>query len=190
MDCYPAHERLMNPARHIFATARDKGSGFSLVEVTIAIGIFAFVIVAILGLFPVALKQRSDSALETRGMLVAQQMLENIASASSTNAIPLPPLFDMTASSNNLTFRPLGSFPLTLQFARSGTSPLRPVNGTSGWTSGASETDADALARVRIEPVAGGPTGLYRATVDYGRPASLPETRRKNFTFSKLVYLP
>lgn len=180
----------MNAARHLFSSSRGRSSGFSLVEVTIAIGIFAFVVVAILGLFPVALKQRSDAALETRGMFVAQQILENIESASSTNAIPLPPLFDMTGSSNNLTFKPLGSFPLTMQFARIGTSPLRPVDGTSGWTSGASETDVDALARVRIEPVAGGPNGLYRASVDYGRPASLPEARRKNFTFTKLVYLP
>ncbi len=180
----------MNPARPNCSQAPGARGGFSLVEVTIAIGIFAFVIVAILGLFPVALKQRSDAALETRGMLVAQQIMEGIASASSTNAIPLPPLFDMSGSSNNLTFRPLGSFPLTLQFARIGTSALRPVDGTGSWTSGASEADADALARVRIEEVAGGPPGLYRATVDYGRPASLPEARRKNLSFTKLFYLP
>jgi uncharacterized protein (TIGR02598 family) len=165
--------------------SRRPDSGFSLVEVTIAIGIFAFVIVAILGLFPAALKQRTAAALETRGMFVAQQIFESISSATTTNAIPLPP----TGSSNNLTFKSLGSFPQTLQFDRIGTSPLLSVDGDAGWSNGVTDADADSLALVRIEAVGSLP-GLYRATVDYGRPASLRESQRQNFSFTKFFYLP
>jgi Tfp pilus assembly protein PilV len=180
----------MKPARRILDVRGYRSApGFSLVEVTIAIGIFAFVIVAILGLFPVALRQRSDAALETRAVLVAQQIFESIRSSPSTNRVYLPPLTIMGAEDPDLRFKSLGAFPVTLQFGRIGTSALRPNDGDSGWTSGATETDADALARVSISPVAG-VSGLYRATVDYGRPASLPEAKRKNFSFTKLVTMP
>ena len=168
---------------------RRVSAGFSLVEVTIAIGIFAFVIVAVLGLFPVALRQRTDAALETRAVLVAQQVFESIRSSSSTNRIYLPPLTVMGAEDPDLRFKSLGAFPVTLQFGRIGTSALRVNDGDSGWASGATEADADALARVSIVPVAGF-TGLYQVTVDYGRPASLKEAQRKSFSFAKLLYMP
>ena len=38
------------------------GEAFSLVEVTVAIGIFAFVIVGIIGLFPTALKMQARNS--------------------------------------------------------------------------------------------------------------------------------
>lgn len=163
--------------------------GFSLVEVTIAIGIFAFVIVAILGLFPVALRQRTDAALETRAVMVAQQIFESIRSSTSTNKIYLPPLFLMGSEDPNLRSKQLGAFPVTLQFGRIGTSALRANDGETGWVGGATEADADALARISIANVAGA-ANLYRATVDYGRPASLPEAKRKNLSFTKLIAVP
>jgi len=169
-------------------------SGFSLVEVTIAIGIFAFVIVAILGLFPVALRQRSDAALETRGVLIAQQVLESIRSSASSNKIFLPPLTIMGSEDPNLRNKSVGAFPVTLHFGRMGTSALRVVDGEADWNNGVgagSSSDADALARIRVQPATGAAAaGLYQVTVDYGRPASVPEVRRKNFSFSKLVYIP
>lgn len=168
---------------------RQSASGFSLVEVTIAIGIFAFVIVAILGLFPVALRQRTDAALETRAVMVAQQIFESIRSSSSTNQIFLPPLNNMSGSSNSLSSKSLTQFPQTLNYGRIGTSAIEAKDGQSSWTNGATGTDADALARVSISNVPG-VAGLYRATVDYGRPASLPEAKRKNLSFTKLIAVP
>jgi type II secretory pathway pseudopilin PulG len=164
--------------------------GFSLVEVTIAIGIFAFVIVGIMGLFPAALRQRGDAAVETRAVMAAQQVFEGVRSSSSTTSIFLPPFMDMSGSTNTLAQKSLSDFPLSLQYGRSGTAILRPKAGDSDWINGATETDADALARVRIQSEPGAAPGLYRVSVDYGRPASLNESQRKNFTFSKLVYLP
>ena len=48
-----------------------KSAGFSLVEVTVAIGIFAFVVVGVLGLLPTALRMRAESAQETRAVMIA-----------------------------------------------------------------------------------------------------------------------
>ena len=56
-------------------------SGFSLAEVTIAIGIFAFAVVGILGLFPTATKMRSNSAFDTRAVMIAQQLFSYVESA-------------------------------------------------------------------------------------------------------------
>ncbi len=184
MKHHPSSPRmpLPNPA--------PRRAGFSLVEVTVAIGIFAFVIVGILGLFPVALKQRSDSANETRAALVAKQVFESIESSASTNRIYLPPLVLMGEEDPDLRNEPVGDFPVTLHFGRTGTSALRSVDGDGDWRNGTTEEGADALARVQIEPLTADAPGLFLATVEFGRPAPLPEDRRRNFSFSKLVYLP
>ena len=168
------------------AGGNPSNDAFSLVEVTIAIGIFAFVIVGIMGLFPAALKQRSDAALETRAVMAAQQVFAGINGSSSTNAIFLPPTKDQA---DQLPSKSISSFPWVLQFGTTNTSALRIVDG-GAWSNTATEVDADALARVKIQAEPGAPAGLYRATVDYGRPASLSESKRRNFSFTKLVYLP
>jgi type II secretory pathway pseudopilin PulG len=66
----------------------SKVNAFSLVEVTIAIGIFAFVMVGVLGLFPTATKMRADSAVETRAVMIAQQLFSYVESAGSAGAAP------------------------------------------------------------------------------------------------------
>jgi type II secretory pathway pseudopilin PulG len=180
----------MNPARPNFTQAPGARSGFSLVEVTIAIGIFAFVIVGIMGLFPVALQQRGDSAVETRAALVARQVFESIDSSSTFDKIFLPPRFLMGEEDPNLGNKPVGSFPVTLHFGRTGTASLRAVDGDTDWKDGTNQEGADALARVRIDAVGGAVPGLYRATVDFGWPASLSEDKRRRASFAKLVYLP
>lgn len=63
-------------------------TGFSLVEVTVAIGIFAFVVVGIIGLLPTALRLRADSARDTRAALIAKELMSSVkASPSITNVI-------------------------------------------------------------------------------------------------------
>jgi Tfp pilus assembly protein PilV len=70
--------------------SESASGGFSLVEVVIAIGIFAFVIVGIVGLFPAALRIRSESALDTRATMIAQQMMSAIDSSSSLSSVVIP----------------------------------------------------------------------------------------------------
>jgi type II secretory pathway pseudopilin PulG len=60
--------------------------GFSLVEVTVAIGIFAFVIVGVLGLLPTATKLRADSAMETRAVMIAQQLFSYVESSGGSQS--------------------------------------------------------------------------------------------------------
>jgi len=52
---------------------RQKTSGFSLVEVTLALGIIAFGIVAILGLIPVGMKSGSEAIDATHSALIGKE---------------------------------------------------------------------------------------------------------------------
>jgi len=78
--------------------------GFSLVEVVLAVGIFAFVGVALIGLFSLGLKTNHESAESLVATHLAESLLETRQAAPDTdlssNGFPLPVL---TASTNVTT---------------------------------------------------------------------------------------
>jgi type II secretory pathway pseudopilin PulG len=60
--------------------------GFSLVEISIALGIMAFALVGIMALFPLAMRSSQESQHETRATFIAKQIYADFAaSASPTN---------------------------------------------------------------------------------------------------------
>lgn len=87
------------------AETRRSHSGFSLVEVAIAIGILSFCLIAILGLFPTGMQVMSRTTEEARGMQTLAALAASIRSASSTNQV------DYTAAApfTNLTWQVGGS---------------------------------------------------------------------------------
>jgi len=61
---------------------------FSLIEVTLALGVVAFALVAILGLVPVALRSAKDATEDTRVSLIAQDIaVRSRALFSSSSAL-------------------------------------------------------------------------------------------------------
>jgi type II secretory pathway pseudopilin PulG len=175
------------------------GGGFSLVEVTVAIGIFAFVAVGILGLLPAALKQRADSSRETRAVLIAQELFSGLqASTSVTNVIfrdgPVPgdrsnEVIDLLSSDGVVVgYPPQTSVPYYLW----GGSRARDTTGA--WVRGEIPSDAqanniEALAKMTAQAVPGTP-GLYRVKVEVRAPANVPLINTPPITFSTLAYLP
>jgi len=181
------------------SAARSVG-GFSLVEVTIAIGLFAFVIVGIIGLFPAALAQRTDAARETRARLIAEQIFEGLRGSQDRWNNPgdffLPPLINMgeddTSEVNQLRRRGKGDFPFALGFGEMGTAVVRVIPGREQWdggVSGGEERDSSFIALIDRQEDPGTPN-LYTFTVQVGFPASLPADKRRNDTFATKVYLP
>jgi len=67
--------------------SRSRPGGFSLIEIVLAIGVISFAIVAIMGMFPVALRSAQESQRETRAALIAQDIYSNIGSVSGTNRV-------------------------------------------------------------------------------------------------------
>ena len=61
-------------------------SGFSLVEITLALGIVAFVLIAVLGLFGVGLDSSRRSASDT----VISQVVNQVLSDTRTSDLPAP----------------------------------------------------------------------------------------------------
>lgn len=93
-------------------------AGFSLVEVTLAIGIIAFALVAILALIPVGMKSGGEAIDATRTSLAAKDAQNRVRSSvtsatfASTSDVNLPPwFFDRdgvflgTSVSNNVFYR-------------------------------------------------------------------------------------
>jgi len=119
---------------------------FSLIEVTLALGIVAFALVAILGLVPVALRSAKEATEDTRVSLIAQDVAVRSRTLFSSTAAPSPStnwwydtegrFLDQSAGVNfsnaffrvNIVSGDLGSYPTNV----SG-SALRGVKATMGW---------------------------------------------------------
>lgn len=57
--------------------------GFSLIEILLAIGVISIGVVAILGMFPVAVRSADDSRQETQAALIARAIFEELRSQST-----------------------------------------------------------------------------------------------------------
>ena len=177
----PARRRMRRPA-----------AGFSLVEVTVAIGIFAFVVVGILGLWPTAMKLRAESAQETRAVLIAQELLSSVKSSPSIREVTLrdgPGL----KPNNNQTFD-LTRQSFVVGYPVQTTVPywLFRSNADQAWENmppEASANDIDTLARLRAEPVPDRPS-LYRVIMEIRSPATIPAANTKPVTFVTYGYAP
>jgi hypothetical protein len=124
-----------------------KIEAFSLVEVTIAIGIFAFVIVGIIGLFPTALRMQSESSVETRASMIAQQVFDSVDLAIAKWTNPTGNVFsNMTlrdgpglVAANSQTVNLLNSnAPIVVGYQVKSSMPfyLWRTTGGSAWTNG------------------------------------------------------
>jgi uncharacterized protein (TIGR02598 family) len=86
--------------------------GFSLVEVVIALGVIAFAIIAILGVFPLGLSTSHSSQDETRSSAIAENIFSALTSQAqvqfSSAALPVSspypgPTLDLTNSNKPVT---------------------------------------------------------------------------------------
>lgn len=190
----------MNSQPRCKVCCRLKSEGFTLVEVCVAIGIFAFVLVGILGLFPVALKQRKDAEVETRTVLIARQMFEAVDGAS----IPTNTVSSLTnvslrtteveGGTNNVGVTDVSGMtnantPLVFGYKAEGSAPSYPFGlNNQSWSSTdvQGQTNLTAKSRTSVQFVADN-VGSMQVTVGY--PADLPADKRKQQSFSKFVYL-
>lgn len=185
------------------AAARCDHEAFSLVEVTIAIGIFAFVVVGILGLLPTGMRLRSEAAQESRAVLIQQELFDAVkASPSVTNVVfvrdgpagqernYLIPPADITQEEDYvLVGYPGGT---TVPYFMS--APQRPDDWKPIWNSGTLPDDAVAsdiqtialLSATNVPGIA----GAYEVSVKVRSPASVPLQRSTPTEFRTIIYSP
>ena len=177
---------------------RQRSPAFSLVEVTIAIGIFAFVVVGVMGLLPAGMRMRADSAAETRGVLISEELFAAVRAAPSLGSVVVRDGPAMLVR-NNQTIS-ITNKVVVIGYPSQTTVPYflwggeRSDVGTpdSAWVQGQMPAGAvanaiDTLARLSATNLGG---GLYRVDVAVRAPASIPLANSRPSTFSTLIYSP
>lgn len=163
---------------------------FSLIESVVAIGIFSFVIVGILGLFPAGVQRQADSAAEARARIIAESIFSAINASDSLTDAKIPP--EVAEDARYLQRRDYTQGAL-IGFSQDGTGVnyVWPAGSLSDWTSGNTPSGQDITIKARVQavPVPDNPN-LYQVTVDVGLPANLPESARKVFSFTSMVFSP
>jgi len=169
-------------------------AAFSLVEVAVAIGIFAFVAVGILGLLPTAMKMRAASAQETRATMIAQELFSSIAATGSlmTSSLRDGPglqsnnnqIIDLTDEIVVLGYPPNTTVPYGLWSSDRGNDPQEvwETGQLPGW---AVQNGIQTLARLSATnfPTSWS-TNLYKVTCEVRTPASLPLENSRPAVFS------
>ena len=160
---------------------RSSLTGFSLVEAALSLAIVSFAIVAIIGLFPLALQTAKESHAETRATLIARRIVDEIQALPATNISLV-----RGASVTNTSSR-IGGFDLSSSFS----SVLLYDEQGEGMTNEVAAQDfGNAIigsgsyfaAEVRLTPNSPRP-GISCVQTTVEAPASAPSSRRSKFVF-------
>jgi type II secretory pathway pseudopilin PulG len=199
------HRRAWTPSvlsHQFFALRRGSAPAFTLVESVVAIGLFAFVIVGIVGLFGSALERQRQASFETRSVMVSQQILSRIRAASSATNINLtrgsdPDTQDKLFHSASLGAP--GTNNVVFYYKKDGTE-ISGILATNCYEntnlSFIGEADSQiqdivGRARLRLTTNGTGSPNLYRVTIEVSEPANLPlAARRYTNTFTTFATFP
>lgn len=126
--------------------------GFSLVEVTIALGLMAFALVPMMALLPVGMTANRDSRFTMEAMSVASAVVADLRAAkppaATPSAFPVSPRFGLDFSKST------NSFSVTETLS----------NGIGG--SSAALTENRVTVEFVKRPAGGASSGLYEAVVN------------------------
>jgi type II secretory pathway pseudopilin PulG len=175
--CAPA------PNVRLFPFNKALSRGFSLVEVVLALGVIAFALVGIMGLFPVALKSAQESQRETRATLIAQQIFSDLRTLTGTNRLLVRGPSTANASALITNFSLAGNTNIVLSYDIDGKGRTDQISTDSF---AGSFPDAAFLANVDVDTNTGIPN-LSRVQATIEAPAAAPSTNRSKYTFVTLM---
>ena len=160
---------------------RSRLTGFSLVEAALSLAILSFAIVAMIGLFPVALQTARESNAETRATLIARRIVDEIQSLPATNISLVRGASVINASSRISGFDLSSPFSSVLLYDEQGEGMTNEVPAEA-FQSGINAAEAYFAAEVRLTPSFPQP-GVSRLETSVEAPASAPSSRRSRFVF-------
>ena len=153
------------------AHINNQQSGFSLVEIVLALGVVAFSVIAILGLFPVALDAARESQRQTTATLIAQTVFSELKTTGSTStAGAISWKIRNNATSDQWTDLATGAEKFAADFNTNVTSPVNAVFG----------------ARLKPQLVTSG-SGLVQMNVNIETPMLSATGKRTVYTFTTLI---
>lgn len=166
-----------------------RAAAFTLIESVVAIGIFAFVIVGIVGLFGASLERQRQASFETRAVMISQQTLARIRAANAPTNISLT-----RGQSNDVRFFTNMNLISTAAigfYQRDGTECSGISSSETDWTGTNTPnnvTNVVTKSRTRLTQLG---NGLFRVDIEVSEPANLPlAARRYTNTFSTLATFP
>jgi hypothetical protein len=160
---------------------RSRLTGFSLVEASLSLAIFSFAIVAMLGLFPVALHTARESSAETRATLIATRIVDEIQAHPATNITLVRGASVTIASSRISGFDLSSSFSTVLLYDEQGEGMTNEI-AAQDFANGITTAGAYFAAELRLTPNFPRP-GISRVQAAVEAPASAPSSRRSRFVF-------
>lgn len=161
-------------------------SAFSLVEILVALGLFAMAISGLLALFPVALRTEKESEEETRATLIASGVMEALNSSEGKGVLSIA-----SGMSNNLpTWESIAPSTMT-NISVSYSLSCEPIRKLSIKEAAVALSDSGAAAILTLT-LTSKPSlpGLLTAEVLVASPASAPVAGRTVRRFVRLITTP
>lgn len=159
-------------------------AGFSLAEVTLALGVVSFSLVGIMALFPAAIKSARDSQYETQAVAIERRILADLQSSTSpTNAL-LVTGTNLLSTASRLTLNMSNNYTKVIGYNESGES-IGTID--SGAFSNAIPVENWVYATKLSLQTNGLPQGLTRVDILVSVPASAPLTNRTQFPFVTIL---
>ncbi|MFZ4776236.1 MAG: type IV pilus modification PilV family protein [Terrimicrobiaceae bacterium] len=158
-------------------------NAFSLIEIVLALGVIAFALVGIMGLFPVAMKSAQESQRETRATLIAQQIFSDLRVLSGTNRMLVR---GASAGSSPAILTNFNLSQNTTAFMAYDAEGRGQPNTLDAASFSNSMPDAAFLASIASDTNTG-VSNLSRVQTTIETPASAPSTNRSRYTFVTLM---
>ena len=163
-----------------------QNAAFSLLEILIALGLFAVVITSLLALFPTALRSERESDEETRALFIASGVMETLLSGGGSLRLA-------TGMSNNLPV--LEKIPVppgkSTNFSVLYNASCEPLRKLTEKAADLSLADRSASEVVTLSLISKSSLpGVVTAEVSVASPASAPVTGRSIIRFVRLITSP
>ena len=163
----------------------NRGGGFSLVEVALALGVVAFALVAILGMVPVAIDAAQQSRDETRATFIARGLLETLRSGEDGGYVIESAPGDFSAASYPDDPAGVAGFARRHYFAYDSGGELLGATAAGVFDGGGgAPSGAVYLARLSLD---GRDDGLVHAEALVETPAAAARDNRSSYPFVTLV---
>ena len=155
---------------------RRPPTGFSLVEVVIALGIVSFAVLAIVGMMPMALKSAQESMRETDATLIAQRIFAELKTGSGGNRTVIK-----DTNTNSQTISLSANSTNNLAFTQDGIPQAFFLS-----TNSPQDAFYDFYAQISVLTNTG-VANLSRVQIDIAAPAAAPAAARTTNSFTTLI---
>jgi uncharacterized protein (TIGR02598 family) len=159
-------------------------AGFSLVEVTLALGVMAFALVGIMAMFPIAMQAGRESQQETRATFIAQAIFSELS--AGTNATNRVLLTRIEPAGNRLTTNVNLANPASFAIMFDADGIPAGQRSVAEFSNSLSSPEWVYATKVSIS-TNGLIAGLSRIEVEVTAPAAAPLTNRSRYPYITLL---